>query len=53
MASGAAPALEPKGNTKTETADGVPPQPMTLKQRIKRLLHEIFEGREEYLGWHQ
>ena len=25
--------------------------PVRLRQRIERLLHKIFEGREEYLGW--
>jgi|HubBroStandDraft_1064217.scaffolds.fasta_scaffold00094_15 hypothetical protein len=53
MASGAAPAFEPKGNAETETTEARQPQPATLKQRIKLLLHEIFEGHEEYLGWHQ
>jgi len=25
--------------------------PITMKQRLGRLLREVFEGREEYLGW--
>jgi hypothetical protein len=53
MATGAAPALDPKAETKTETVETGDPKPLTLKQRITRLLHEIFEGREEYAGWHQ
>lgn len=53
MATGAAPALEPKVETKPETTETPEAGPLTLKQRIKRLLHEIFEGREEYAGWHQ
>ena len=51
MATGAAPALEPKVNAKTETTETTEGQPLTLKQRFTRLLHEIFKGREEYLGW--
>lgn len=53
MATGAAPALEPKVETKNETTQPCESQPATFKQRLKHLLHEIFEGREEYLGWHQ
>jgi len=53
MATGAAPALEPKADTKTETAETAQAQPVTLKQRIERLLHEIFAGREDHLGWRQ
>jgi hypothetical protein len=52
MASGAAPALEPKTDSQMETKD-TSPSPSTLKQRLERLFHFIFEGREEYLGWHQ
>jgi len=25
--------------------------PITMKHRLGRLLREVFEGREEYLGW--
>jgi hypothetical protein len=53
MASGAAPALEPKTDSPMETKETPSSQPSTLKQRIKHLLRFIFEGREEYLGWHQ
>lgn len=53
MATGAAPALEPKRDAKNETKETVEVQPLTLKQRIERLCCEIFQGHEEYLGWHQ
>jgi hypothetical protein len=53
MATGAVTAREPKVDTKGETPETPQPQPLTLKQRINRLLHEIFEGHEEHLGWHQ
>jgi hypothetical protein len=53
MAAGAAPAPERKTGTRTETAEMSKPQPETLKQRIGRLLHEIFEGRPDHLGWRQ
>jgi hypothetical protein len=53
MAAGAAPAPERKTETKTEiTATGTA-QPVTLKQRIVGLLHEIFQGRHGHLGWRQ
>jgi hypothetical protein len=51
MATGAVTAREPKVDAKPETTETTPQQPLTLKQRFVRLLHEIFEGREEYLGW--
>jgi hypothetical protein len=53
MATGAVTAREPKADTKTETTETCTAQPVTLKQSIKRLLCEIFEGHEEHLGWHQ
>jgi hypothetical protein len=53
MATGAAPALEPKVDAKTETTESGKAQPLTLKQRFVHLLHEIFQGREEHLGWRQ
>jgi len=53
MATGAAPAPEIKVDTKTEATEACPAQAVTLKQRIERLFREIFEGREEHLGWHQ
>lgn len=53
MAAGAAPAPQRKTETKTETAEVSKVQPESLKQRIGRLLHEIFEGRPDHLGWRQ
>jgi hypothetical protein len=53
MAAGAAPAPEKKLETKDESVDKPQSQPATLKDRIVRRLHQIFEGRNEYLGWHQ
>lgn len=53
MATGAVTAREPKAESKTETTQATEAQPLTLKQRFVRLLHEIFHGREEHLGWHQ
>ncbi|MGC1370741.1 MAG: hypothetical protein WA824_01265 [Candidatus Sulfotelmatobacter sp.] len=57
MAAGAAPAPAKTVETNTvETnneAQASQSQPSTLKQRIVRKLHEIFHGREEYLGWRQ
>ena len=51
MAAGAAPAPEKTIETKDQ-ANQVS-QPATLKQRIIHKLHEIFQGRDEYLGWRQ
>jgi hypothetical protein len=54
MATGAAPALEPKAETKSEASTEThTPHPETLKQRFIGLLHKIFAGREDHLGWHQ
>lgn len=53
MATGAAPALEPKMDVKTETTETGKAQSSTLKQRFTSLLHEMFQGHEEYLGWRQ
>ncbi len=53
MAAGAAPAPERKTETKTEALEAVKARPVTLKQRIERLLFEIFEGHEDQAGWHQ
>lgn len=59
MATGAVTARDPKAEaatttveTKTEAAE-TPTAPLTLKQRFHRLLSDIFEGREEHLGWRQ
>lgn len=53
MAAGAAPAPAKKIETEAETAEVSQSQPATLKQKIVSKLHEIFAGREEYLGWRQ
>jgi hypothetical protein len=53
MAAGAAPAPERKTETKTEDTTTAAAQPVTLKQRFINLLHEIFQGREDHLGWRQ
>ncbi len=59
MATGAVTARDPKADATTATAEvkteaaEQPQQPLTLKQRFYRLLAEIFEGRQEHLGWHQ
>jgi hypothetical protein len=53
MAAGAAPAPETKAETKTEAAKTSQAKPATLGQRIARKLTEIFQGRDEYLGWRQ
>ena len=54
MATGAAPALDPKAETKTEaTVETGTTRPATLKERVVSLLTKIFAGREEYAGWHQ
>ncbi len=53
MAAGAAPAPERKIETKAETTETGTAQPVTLKQRIVNLLHDIFQGREDHLGWRQ
>lgn len=53
MAAGAAPAPERKVDTKTEITEAGTAQPVTLKQRIVDLLHEIFQGRHDHLGWRQ
>jgi hypothetical protein len=59
MATGAVTARDPKADattapvqTRTETVE-TSSAPLTLKQRFHRLLCEIFEGREEHLGWRQ
>jgi hypothetical protein len=53
MAAGAAPAPERKIEAKTEVTATSTAQPATLKQRFVNLLHEIFQGREDHLGWRQ
>jgi len=46
MATGAAPALEPLPDDKTELQEASNTQPITLKERIIRKLSEIFEHNE-------
>jgi hypothetical protein len=53
MAAGAAPAPEKTSTTQDAPDQASPSQPLTLKQRIVHKLHEIFAGRDEYLGWRQ
>jgi hypothetical protein len=53
MATGAVTAREPKMDVTTETETASEAQPLTLKQRFIHLLHEIFKGHEEHLGWRQ
>ena len=53
MDAGAAPAPEKSVKTQDDANQASPSQPATLKQRIVNKLHEIFAGREEYLGWRQ
>lgn len=53
MAAGAAPAPQKKMENNDEVAQPSDSQPLTLRQRIVHRLHEIFKGREEYLGWRQ
>ncbi|MFZ0420267.1 MAG: hypothetical protein WAM04_19340 [Candidatus Sulfotelmatobacter sp.] len=33
-----------------ETEEIVTPKPVTLKKHLRKLLHRIFEGHEEFLG---
>ncbi|MGB6679532.1 MAG: hypothetical protein WBE44_22750 [Terriglobales bacterium] len=53
MATGTVTAREPEAKVQTETAATAEAKPLTLKQRFIHLLHEIFQGREEHLGWRQ
>jgi hypothetical protein len=54
MAAGSAPALDKKNeDVQTQTVDAPQGQPETFKQRIVRVLHDIFAGREEHAGWRQ
>jgi hypothetical protein len=54
MATGAAPALDPKAETKTEVkTEAAKAQPASIKDRIVGALTHIFAGRDEYLGWRQ
>jgi hypothetical protein len=53
MATGASAAPQQKLETDDEIREKLQSQPESLKQRIVRRLHQIFEGHEEYLGWRQ
>jgi hypothetical protein len=53
MATGSAPALDPNIEPKNEITQSCESQPETFGQRFKNLLHKVFHGREEYLGWRQ
>ena len=53
MATGAVTAREPEVDPKNAATETAEVKPLTLKQRFFNLLHEIFQGREEHLGWRQ
>ncbi len=53
MATGAAPALDPKRAETEVSQDPAQEQPSTLKGRIVSFLTHVFQGREEYTGWRQ
>ncbi len=53
MAAGATPAPQKKLETEDEIREKPQSQPESLKERIVRRLHQIFEGHQEYLGWRQ
>jgi hypothetical protein len=53
MSTGAVTAREPEADPKGAKAEPAEAKPLTLKQRFFHLLHEIFRGREEHLGWRQ
>lgn len=48
MVANAIPTPELKVNTKKSASESC--MPVTLKQRFRKLLREVFEGHEEYLG---
>jgi hypothetical protein len=48
MATNVIPTPKLKVNTEKRAIESS--APLTLKQRIGNLLHEVFEGHEEYLG---
>jgi hypothetical protein len=48
MATNAISTPELKVNTEKTAIESCPP--LTLKQRVLKLLREVFEGHEEYLG---
>jgi hypothetical protein len=53
MATGTAPALDPNLDPAKQTAQTRESQPQTFKQRFINLMHKMFAGREEHLGWRQ
>lgn len=53
MATGAAPALDPKVEETEVSKEASQDQPLTLKGRIVSFLTHVFQGREEYTGWRQ
>jgi hypothetical protein len=54
MATGAAPALDPKAETEIQNSEEPhKAQPATLKERVVAVLRTIFEGREDSAGWRQ
>lgn len=53
MATGAAPAPIPETKVEAQASTETSTAPLTFAQRIQRLFREVFEGREDHLGWHQ
>ena len=53
MATGTAPALDPNVDPAKQASQARESQPETFKQRFIILMHKIFAGREEHLGWRQ
>lgn len=47
MATGAAPALEPRNSAQKESEPTPPPKPKSFMERLVRKLTEIFEHNEE------
>jgi hypothetical protein len=47
MATGAAPALEPKNSAQEESEKTLPPKPKSFMERLVQKLTEIFEHNEE------
>jgi hypothetical protein len=47
MATGAAPALEPKNSAQKESEQTLPPKPKSFMERLAQELTEIFEPHEK------
>jgi hypothetical protein len=47
MATGAAPALEPKNSAQKENGQALPPKPKSFMERLAQKLSEIFEHNEK------